>query len=93
MKFIKGLGKLAIGITAFLYALCLFNGVTFFEYTVTDQGGILSVAGKSVEINTDAARIFWKTYANAEAQAAEWLPSKVQSAIEQLSSLLNGSKR
>ena len=90
MKFIKRLGKIAVAFTAFLYALCLFNGVTFFEYTATDRGGTLSVAGQCVEIDTRAANIFWETYASAEEQASEWLPVKVRSAIKHLSAFLNG---
>ena len=88
MKLIKTLGKAAFALTALLYSACLYNGITFFEYTSTDDGGILSIAGHDLEINTNAANTFWETYSQAEEEAAKYLPEKVSSAIKRLSQLL-----
>ena len=89
MKLIKRLGKLVFAITALLYALCLFNGENFFEYTVTEQGGVISVAGQSLEINTEAATTIRETYTQAEAQASEWLPKKLKATVRRLYSILS----
>ena len=91
MKLIRTLFKLALAATAFIYALCLFNDITFFDYTVTEQGGILSIVGQELKLNSNAANAVLETYENAEAQAAEWLPAKLLSTVKSISRILNGS--
>lgn len=90
MKLIKLIGKAAFVFLTLTYAVCIANGVTVVEYYATDDGGALSVAGRTVEINNAFADAFWKTYTEAEAQAAEWLPPKIKNAVNRISDLVNG---
>lgn len=89
MKLIKNTAKAAITVSLILYAFCLFNGITFFDYTVTEDGGILSVIGKTYSINTHSAGLFWDAYTKAEEKAAELLPEKLEQAIAWISDKLD----
>ena len=91
MKIIKLLARTAFAFLAITYTVCLINGITVIEYVATDDGGILSVAGRAIEIGDGIADVFWETYTKAETQAAEWLPTKIKTAVDRLSELINGS--
>ena len=88
MKFARKICKLALTLAAFTYALCLYNGDPFLEYTATDESVILSVVGRELEISTEAANTIKETYDKAEAQAGKWLPSKIKATVQRLYSLL-----
>ena len=88
MKLIKFIGKTVFTFLAITYAVCLINGITVIEYYETDDGGTLSVIGRSIEINNGIANSFWEAYTKAETKAAEWLPAKIKNAVEKISDLL-----
>lgn len=91
MKLIKLIGKAAFVFLTLTYAVCLVNGMTVVEYCATDDGGALTVAGRTIEINNALADALRKTYTEAEARAAEWLPPKIKSAVNRISDLVNGN--
>ena len=88
MKIIKNAGRVMLTATACLYAFCLFNGITFFDYIPTPQGGTLSIAGYSLDVSSHAANTFWQVYADIESKAAELLPRGIQRAVEWISDKL-----
>ena len=90
MKLIKILSKTVFMLIAILYAACLVNGVTVIEYSASEDGGTLSVAGRTIEVSGGIADAVLKAYSEAESQAAELLPAKVKKAVEQISDLLDG---
>ena len=92
MKLIRIIGKTAFVFLAITYAVCIINGITVIEYVATDGSGTLVIAGKEVEVHGAVADAFWKTYTQAESRAAEWLPSKIRSAVSRISDLLERGK-
>ena len=90
MKFLKVCGKAGILLAAIAYAACLFNDITIIDYTATEDGGSLSIAGHVVEVNNSVASTVLEAYTEAETRAAKWLPSKIKTAVEQVSDLLGG---
>lgn len=82
MKIIKKTGKLIFTVSLCLYAICLINGVTFFDYTATSDGGTLSVVGYTVDITGSTAASFWDIYTRVERKAAEILPKQVSAAVD-----------
>ena len=88
MKFARRFCKLTVTLAAFIYALCLYNGDPFLEYTTTDESVILSVIGQELEISTEAANTIKETYIKAEAQAGKWLPEKIKTTVRRIYSLL-----
>ena len=92
MKLIRIMGKTAFVFLAVTYAVCLMNGITVIEYTAIDGSGTLIVAGKAIEVHNAVADAFLKTYTQAETQAAEWLPSKLKSAVSRISDIFNCGK-
>ena len=91
MKLIRFFGRTAFTVLVIAYAVCLVNGITVVEYEATDDGGTISVIGRSIEVNNGIANAFWETYTKAERQAAEWLPAKIKAVVGQLSELINNS--
>ena len=84
MKFAGRLCKLTLATAAFIYALFLYDGDPLLDYTATDQSVILSVAGRSLEINTDTADLLKETYTKAESAAEKRLPSSIKNAVRTL---------
>ena len=92
MKLIRIMGKTAFVFLAVTYAVCLMNGITVIEYTVADDSGTLMIAGRAIEVHSTVADAFLKTYVKAETQAAEWLPTKIKSAVSRISDIFNYTK-
>ena len=92
MKLIRFIGKTAFVIFAIAYATCILNGISVVEYYSTDDGGTLTVAGRTVEVNTAVADAFLQTYTEAEKKAAKYLPQKIKNAVNRISDLLDGAQ-
>lgn len=82
MKLIRAVGKSIFTAIILVYAFCLFNGITFFDYSVTDNGGTLYVVGNSYDVSSPVASNFWQLYTSAESRAAELLPEQLEQAID-----------
>ena len=91
MKLLKKLCKTAFVVTAVTYAVCLINGITVIGYTATSEGGTVTIAGHSVEVNSGIAGAFHETYSKVEKQASKLLPKKIKTAVEQVCDLIDGS--
>lgn len=81
MKLIRAVGRSIFTAVLLVYAFCLFNGITFFDYSASDNGGTLYVVGNSYDVNSPTASIFWQLYTSAESRAAELLPEQLEQAI------------
>ena len=84
MKIIKKTCRALVTLALCIYTFCLFNGITFFDYTATSEGGTLSVVGHDMEVITPAAASFWELYVSAERCAADILPGQLRTAVSKL---------
>lgn len=90
MSFLKIVIKTGIAVIATTYAACILNDVTVIDYTATEEGGTLSIAGCNINVTDDITEGFMETYTKVEEQATKWLPGEIRTAVEQLSELFNG---
>ena len=89
MNLLKKTGKLLFTAGMCVYAFCLINGITVFDYTASADGGTLSIVGYSIDLSAPYTNAFWDLYTDIEQKAASVLPSGARQAVQWISQLLS----
>ena len=88
MKLLKLLGKILLAVILCIYALNLFGGGELLQYRETDNGGVVSVAGRSINVDGAHFKDIFEAYADVEETAGRIVPSEIRRALDALSERL-----